>query len=295
MKKIVLPKEYSYVSAFLTMRCNLSCSFCLNAFDKDFDRKGFEEISGEQWIDALNRLELGPGVPVTFCGGEPFLHKDFIPIINGIKPELDIDILTNLQWGKKGIERFAENVRPERVKRNSPYASIRVSYHPEQMGDGKKLVEDVKFLKDRGYSIGIWSVMYPSSEQLAAINQMQFRCLDAGVEFRLKEFTGRFKEDDYGDYTRYPGSTFQSDEHLRACVCKTSELLMGPNGDVYRCHRDLFAAELPVGNVGDPNFDIDTRYRSCNKYGQCHPCDVKLKTNHKQQLGHTSVDIQGVK
>lgn len=295
MKKIVLPQDYNYVSAFLTMRCNLSCSFCLNAFDKEFDRKGFEEIPGDRWIESLNRLELRPGVPVTFCGGEPSLHKDFIKIINGLKPELNIDILTNLQFGKGGIERFIENVDPQRIKRDSPYASIRVSYHPEQMGDGKKLVEDVKALKDKGYSIGIWAVMYPSPEQLAAINQMQFRCIDSGIEFRLKEFTGRYGGVDYGDYSRYPDSIFQPDKNLKSCFCKPSELLMGSNGDVYRCHRDLFAEEFPVGSILDPNFDIDPNYRGCEKYGQCHPCDVKVKTNYQQQLGHTSVKIKEIK
>jgi len=295
MKKIALPEKYNYVSAFLTMRCNLNCSFCLNAFDKEFDRKGFKEMSGDYWIDSLNRLELRPEVPVTFCGGEPFLHKDFIKIINGLKPELNIDLLTNLQWGKAGIERFIENVSPSRIKRNSPYASIRVSYHPEQMGDGKNLVEDVRKLKEHGYSIGIWSVMYPSPMQLSAINQMQFRCFDAGVEFRLKEFTGKYNSETYGDYSRYPQSAFMSDENLKSCVCKPSELLMGPNGNVYRCHRDLFSEEFPVGNISDPSYNIDPEYRSCTKYGQCHPCDVKVKTNYKQELGHTSVQIKDIK
>lgn len=286
----MIQENPKYISAFLTMRCNLNCGFCLNALDKsqEFDRTKFEEISGKKWVDSLNKIE-SQEVPVTFSGGEVFLHKDFIYILNNLKPELNIDILTNLQWGKKGIKRFICEVNPERVKRNSPYASIRVSYHPEQMGNGEKLVEDTRRLQDAGFSIGIWSVLYPSPEQLSAINQMQFRCRDKGIEFRLKEYTGRYKGEFYGDYSKYPRAV--DSKNLRKCLCKTSELLIGPNGNVYKCHRDLFREESPIGSMLDPNFQIKAEYRECSKYGECHPCDVKVKTDYKQHLGHTSVGI----
>ena len=302
MKKAVLPDGYKYIAALVTMRCNLNCSFCLNAFDRRFDRRRFEEISAEKWAEALNRIDSRPDVPVTFSGGEPFLHKGFIRIINHLKPELPIDILTNLQWGKKGVERFIREVEPERLKRNSPYASIRVSYHPEQMRDSQKLVDDAKRLQDAGFSIGIWAVQYPSPQQLEAITQMQFRCRNSGIDFRLKDFTGRYEGKDdfgrdfsitYGDYSKYPGSAFSN--QLRRCKCRTSELLIGPNASVYRCHRDMYAEENSIGSLLDENFELKDIFRPCNNYGQCHPCDVKAKTNYRQQLGHTSVEITETK
>lgn len=293
MQKISIPESYNYIAAFLTMKCNLNCSFCLNAFDKGFDRKEFEEISGKEWIGGLNRIESHPDIPVTLCGGEPFMHKDFIYIINNIKPKLNIDILTNLQWGKKGVERFIDEVNPERLKRSSPYASIRVSYHPEQMGNGIALADSAKLLQDAGFSIGIWSVLYPSQKQLSAINQMQFICKDRGVDFRLKEFIGIYREEVYGDYSRYSGAAFGGER--RECECRTSELLIAPNAAVYRCHRDLFAGQFPVGSILDDNYQINDVFRECSKYGECHPCDIKVKTNYKQQIGHTSVKIQNIK
>ena len=89
-KEIKIPENYKYIATFLTMRCNLNCSFCINAFDKskEFSRIRFKEISGEEWVKALNKIEPKEGVPVTFSGGEPFLHPDFIYIINNLKPEL---------------------------------------------------------------------------------------------------------------------------------------------------------------------------------------------------------------
>lgn len=292
LEKIKLPETYNYFAAFLTMRCNLSCSFCLNAFDDTFNRKNFDELSGEEWVNALNRVESRPGVPVTLCGGEPSLHEDFIYIINNLKPELNIDILTNLYWGKRGLEKFISEVNPGRIKRDSPYASIRVSYHPEQMGNGEKLVSNARQLKDAGFSVGIWSVLYPSPSQLSAINQMQFRCKDNGIDFRLKEFVGEYKNELYGDYSKYPGAV--NSEVEKTVLCKTSEFLIGPDGGTYKCHRDLYAEEFSLGNITQPEFKIIEDFNLCGKYGTCHPCDVKVKTNYKQEIGYTSVEIKEV-
>lgn len=301
-KEIDLPENYKYISVALTMRCNLHCSYCLNEFNSNFNQDLFNEILGIQWIDSLNKINSRPDVPITFSGGEPFLHPDFIEIINGLKKELNIDILTNLYWGKKGIERFIEKVNPERLKRDSKYPSIRVSYHPEQMGKGELLIENVKKLRDAGFNIGIYAVQYPGKKQLEAITQMQFRCLNANLEFRIKDFTGKFegKDDEgrffsmtYGDYSKYPESVFQN--KTKKCECKTSGLLIGSNGDIYKCHRDIFSREFPIGNITNPEFQPEDVFRECFKYGQCHPCDVKVKTDNKQQLGTTLVEIKNIK
>ena len=287
-RDLKIPESYNYIALFLTMRCNLKCSFCLNSFDGGFDRKRFPEADGESWIRGLNRIKSRKGVPITFSGGEPFLHPDFIPIINGLNPDLEIDISTNLYWGK-GLEKFIKEVPAERLRRESPYPSIRVSYHPEQMGSGERLFTNVKRMKDAGFDIGIYSVLYPSPEHLQAITQMQFRCADEGILFRVKDFTGTFKGLAYGDYSRYPGAAFSNQRENR--LCKISELLIGPDMSIYRCHRDLYADGGQIGNLSDFVFKIENKFRECANYGGCHPCDVKVKTNYKQQRGYTSVKI----
>lgn len=294
LKEIKLSDNYKYIAAFLTMRCNLSCEYCLNNLEnsKEFNRVKFKELPGEQWVRALNRLKSQDDVPITLSGGEPFLHKDFIYIINNLNPELKIDILTNLQWSESFLKHFVLEVNPTKLKRNAKYASIRVSYHPNQM-DALGLVKKAKILQDAGFSIGIWSILYPSSEHLSALNQMQFICRDSGIDFRLKEFTGFYKGEIYGNYSKYQNSVLQ--QATKNCLCKTSDLLIGPDGKVYRCHRDLYAEENPTGNITNPNFQIKEEFIPCNKYGQCHPCDVKVKTNYKQELGHTSVEIKNIK
>ena len=75
-------------------------------------------------------------------------------------------------------------------------------------------------------------------------------------------------------------------------MCKTSELLIDPFGEVYRCHHDLYNQLNTVGSILDPEFEIKDIFRSCQYYGNCNPCDVKIKNNFQQVFGHTSVEIQ---
>ncbi len=320
LDELTLPESYKYIAVFPTMRCNLECGFCLNAFEDGFSRKAFREMPPENWISGLNRIKTRKGVPVTLGGGEPFVYKGFIDVLNGINPETEIDILTNLRWGEKGLDIFIQKVSPERLKRDSPYASIRVSYHPGQHGmEPKSMVKDVKKLQDAGFSIGVWSVLYPSPEQLQAIYEMQFMCMEAGIDFRLKPFTGKYRGEIYGDYSKFLGATEHSfpdmqdgipflperdgrpssgkvnNRETKLCECKTTEVIIGPNGDVYRCHRDLYAGELSVGNILDPNFKIESKFRPCSLFGLCHPCDVKAKTNNRQELGNTSVVMRNIR
>ncbi|MEE9614235.1 MAG: radical SAM protein [Thermodesulfobacteriota bacterium] len=282
LKPIDIPDSYNYVAVFLTLACDLDCSYCINYFGE----KGFSKklLSGEEWVRGLNRLDSRPDLPVTLQGGEPSLHKDFIYILNNIKPELDIDVLTNLQFD---TEEFIREVDPGRIKRDSPYASIRVSYHPEVM-ELDPLVKKVLILRDAGFSIGIWGVMHPSQEE--EVMRAREKCKALGIDFRTKEFLGEHDGKLYGTY-RYKGACDK--EFEKSVACKTTELIIGSDGSVYRCHGDLYEGRTPVGNITDPEFRIEEIFRPCDVFGHCNPCDVKVKTDRFQQFGHTSVEIEG--
>ncbi len=281
MNPIVIPENHNYIAVFLTLACNLKCSYCINNFGET--GPATERLSGPGWVEALNRIESRPDLPITLQGGEPSLHKDFIHILNNIKPSLAIDILTNLQFDS---DEFIAKVDPARIKRDSPYASIRVSYHPEVM-ELTPLAEKVLKLQKAGFSIGIWGVMHPTQE--AHILEAQKYCKELGIDFRLKEFLGEYKGKMYGTY-RYEGACEKSFE--RTVECRTTELIVGADGSVYRCHSDLYEARPPIGNITDPSFRIDQNFRNCDHFGHCNPCDIKVKTNRLQQFGHTSVEIK---
>jgi hypothetical protein len=266
-EKIKIPDSYNYVESYLTFRCNFNCSYCINRYG---DLKKRIELAPEQWMQALNRLDFGE-IPLTLGGGEPTLHKGFYEILNGIKKETTIDLLTNLQFD---VDEFLSETTPERFTRNPKpyYHSIRVSYHVES-SDKKELIRKAALLQDKGFNIGIFGINHPY--YINDNMETGFLCSRVGVPFYVKDFLGEVDGRMYGFY-KYPGGL---DGKRKSCECKTRELLIAPNGNIHRCHRDLYEDENIIANILDENYEIKEIFRPCNNYGECNPCDVKNKTN----------------
>ena len=282
LENVYLPARYNYIACFLTLDCNLRCDYCIN-FHAGGNKIQISPLSGEEWIRGLNRLVSRDDLPLTLQGGEPSLHQDFIKIINNIRADLNIDILTNLCFD---VEEFIRKVDPSRLKRVAPYANIRVSYHPYYM-DLNKLIEKVLLMQRNKFSIGIFGILHPIIER--EVLEAQKKCQDLGIDFRTKEFLGEHKGKLYGTYL-YPEAVAHNRQ--KSCLCRTSELIIGPDGNIYKCHHDLYKNFSPIGNLLASNFVIEDVFRECNTFGDCNPCDIKVKTNRFQIFGHTSVEIK---
>ncbi|MFC1620763.1 radical SAM protein [Candidatus Omnitrophota bacterium] len=284
MKDIIIPKTYNYTAIFLTLACNYRCSYCINYFENGkFDKR---IISGKEWVEGLNRIISRDDLPITLQGGEPTLHRDFIYIVNNIKPSLKIDMLTNIQFD---VDKFIKEVKPGKLKRDAPYASIRVSFHPEVMRLDETLLKVLK-MQDAGFSIGIWGVLHPLQKDI--ILRAQEKAKGMGIDFRTKEFLGDYGEALHGTY-RYEGAC---DKKFRKnCMCRTTEFIIGPSGAVYRCHSDLYEGRKSVGSILDPEFELEYAFRPCDWFGYCNPCDIKVKTNRFQKFGHTSAEVKDIK
>ena len=281
MQPIIMPEGYNYVGVFLTFACDLKCSYCINYFEQDVIKR--KNISGKDWVEGLNRIISRDDLPVTLQGGEPSLHPDFLYIINNLKPELNIDILTNLQFD---IDKFIKEVNPNRIKRNAPYASIRVSYHPEQMDLDETIKKTLK-MQEADFSIGIWGLMHPKYENM--ILEAQSRCQKLGIDFRTKDFLGEYDGRLYGTY-KYTGACDK--KFTKKVQCRTTELLIDSEGNIFQCHAGLYTEINPIGHILDQHFQVEDRFRDCSNFGHCNPCDIKVKTNRFQQYGHTSVEIK---
>jgi len=280
VKAIALPQELTYVGVFLTLRCSFCCSYCINRFDGVRPR---EELTGDQWIAGLNRLAFSREkmVPITLQGGEPSSHKDFVNIIGGIDPDIYVDILTNLDFD---VDEFMREIPPERLQRDVPYASIRVSYHPE-FSDLDELLERIAHMQNKGYSIGLFAVEHPEID----IDQIRSRAEAVKIDFRTKEFLGEYDGRLYG---RYKYAEACDGEHRERVQCRTTELIIAPDGFIHKCHRDLYHGEHPIGHILDKDVRVEFPFRECHAYGQCNPCDIKLKTNRFQQFGYCAVTIR---
>ena len=272
MTKIILPSHVNYIAAFLTFRCNLGCPYCINKYG---DLKYGSELSTEQWEEALSRIETREDLPITLCGGEPTVRRDFYDIVNILfQKRKKIDLLTN---GKFNLTVFMNNITPYILKRKAPYASIRFSHHK---GINEEYIMDkVGILQSNGYSVGVWGL--DNNDNSA----MERWCKDNGVDFRVKEFLSK----DHGTY-KYPEGLSGK---KRTVLCKPSELIIGPSGHIYRCHSDLYSGRNPLGHILEGDFKFPG-YLPCDHFGECNPCDLKMKFNRFQQTGHCSVEIKEV-
>jgi MoaA/NifB/PqqE/SkfB family radical SAM enzyme len=244
-------------------------------------------MEARDWIDFLNSLEIDrDDLPITLQGGEPTLYKGFYDVVNGVRDDVKLDLLTNFMFD---IDEFITKVDPKKFTRDAKYAAIRVSYHPGQ-NDIDDLVVRHHKMRDAGFYVGLYAVMTPWNE--VHIKEVQEKCLSEGIDFRIKEYLGNDGDKWHGTY-KYPEAISQKVE--KYCECKTTELIVGPNGGVYRCHSDLYESRTPVSFVTDKDFEIEEIHRPCFVFGHCNPCDIKVKTNRFQEFGHTSVDIRNIR
>ncbi|GAB6126610.1 radical SAM protein [Humidesulfovibrio idahonensis] len=280
-------ERHNYVAFFLTLRCNLKCPYCINLHDggsRSAMSKRVMEV--EDWIRAADRLKLRADLPLTLQGGEPTLYPGFFRLVNEARADLKFDLLTNLTFD---VAEFIAKVPRERFLREAPYAPIRVSYHPGQ-NDIDELVRRYFQLVEAGFRVGIYGILHPEKAKRDHILETKERCQGLGVDFRTKEFLGEWNGELYGEF-KYPGSVLGQER--RTCRCRTSELLVDPAGLVYKCHSDLLEGRAAYAHVLDADLSAESidEFRPCESYGECNPCDVKVKTNRFQQFGHTSVDI----
>lgn len=280
LPEIAIP-DCTYIGAFLTLRCNYACSYCIN---RHGDFKPRHEMSAEQWCDGLNRLKIDRGrmVPVTLCGGEPTCHREWQEIVSGIKEEMYLDILTNLTFD---LEEFMIAAPPSRWERDVPYPAIRVSYHPE-FSSYTRLLDKALKLDIWGYPIAIYVVAHPTVN----VKPLKDKAEKMGLDFRTKEFLGWHEEKLYGEY-KYPEAV-KGERTGRKVRCKSNELLIAPDGNIHRCHHDLYAGDNPVGHILDEGLKLTFDFRDCDALGECSCCDVKIKTNRFQVMGACSVEIR---
>jgi organic radical activating enzyme len=292
LKPIRPLERHNYVAFFLSLACNLRCPYCINQHDRRTanSKKKLGAMSADDWIKAANRLVLREDLALTLQGGEPTIHKDFYRFVNGVKKDIKMDLLTNMMFD---VDRFIKEVPVWRFTRQAPYAAIRASFHPDQ-NDIDDLIRKTLKMQEAGFRIGIYGVMHPDKSHRNKVEEARKKCLDLDIDFRDKEFLGEHESQLYGTY-KYDGSV--GSETARQCECRTTELVVGPSGHVYRCHADLYSGRSAIAHILDSDFTESEleAFRSCSYYGRCNPCDVKVKTNRFQIFGHTSVEIRNVK
>ena len=286
-------------------------------------------LTAEEWAHGLNRFQ-GLKQPLTLQGGEPTLffgpqrESDFYDLVHGLRPDLEIDLLTNLQF-KPDVFHEKLGGNAHFFKRNAPYPPMRVSYHHDEMekksGGLNHLVDKIERLRELGFAvhadkaisdIGIYMVEHP--ENIPIFEHAKSYSLERDVSFEGKPFLGVDSDGVLHGSYKYPFSTILPEDMALSCACRTSEILIAPSGFIYRCHHDLYESEQkgrlklpfrmeegfsfsefiaehkelfhyePVSHILAEDLSFSHEYRSCSRFGRCIGCDTKIKNDRFQSL-----------
>ena len=174
----------------ITNRCNFSCPQCLARAEK---------AQGYLWNKKINLKKIRPffaGTPlkllIHMTGGEPFLVKNFIEVMQVVSERHYLYVISNLVSPK--VAEFAEKIDPERV------TAILASAHImelEKSGQLNIFINNCLLLKAKGFPVFIKEVAYPF--RLNSINKYRNLFNESGLNLEFELFRGTWKEKVYPD------------------------------------------------------------------------------------------------
>lgn len=232
-------------------------------------------MTAAQWTSALNRLDPANDTPVRLINGGPALHPEFHDIIEGLNNSLQLIFATSLKFDTA-----------EFIKQTQPGRSIKVhaGYAPETLKADEAISRSTK-LKDAGFDITVIMGVRPDIALFEP--EIRHKCESAGIDFIARDMPdpgasgqgGKLKWDDCCGAA-----------HAKNVLCRTTGILIAPDGNVYRCHSNLYNRADPVVHILSPFFPATKKFLPCGRYGGCDPADVALSPA-RNLVNTISVDI----
>lgn len=232
------------VRAYLTLRCNLNCEFCVNNHvDGGKNLTNYSLLKASEWIRIFNTL----GRDVVITGGEPFLYKELRDVVQRVNQNLEITIYSNLTVPIKGDALW--------LKRKG--LSIYGSYHP-LYSDNNAFLENIKRLKELKVKFSIHAIDVMGKEKLEQLckENLGDEIPDITIDEDQREI--------------YDCASKASRKKVR---CNRKMILIAPDGNRYQCVSRMARRVEPFENLVNESFTKASRTVICNDYGYCAPCD----------------------
>jgi MoaA/NifB/PqqE/SkfB family radical SAM enzyme len=267
--RFVLPTSAIHVwVCHLTARCNFACDYCIQKPGMQPGTKRrpwgrYDELSGAQWVDALNAFPVRPEHPLILTGGEPSLHRDFYFIASHLEG-YDLDMTSNLTFD---IERLAR----EMAARGKRFKTSFHTYHPKFMAPAEFLARAER-LRDSGVVeqptfslVNLHDHPYFRDDEHDR-NVAAFRALadQRGLTYQSNEFRGT-----------HLGAPYDRQGKQRI-ECTSAWVNIAPDGDVFNCMYHLTERKHAFGNITHiaqcktvPGMGA---FFGCSDFGFCDPC-----------------------
>ncbi|GAB4151135.1 MAG: hypothetical protein Fur0037_19870 [Planctomycetota bacterium] len=254
--------------AYLTARCNFACDYCIQkeAMIPGVRRKPwarYRELSGRQWVDALNGFPVRPEHPLILTGGEPSLHKDFAFIASRLEG-YSLDLTSNLTFD---IDAVAAEMR----RHGKRFATSFHTFHPK-FHDPERWLDKAERLRDSGMvEAPVFSMVnlrrFPHfrdeehDRNLAKLLELADR---RGLIYQFNEFRGT-----------HMGAPFDREEK-RLIDCTSAWVNIDPEGGIYNCQYHLTRREHSFGNITEIEnarpLPPMGEFFACEDFGHCDPC-----------------------
>lgn len=227
--------------------CNLACPFCLEGSKPGDDR--LQLLRFEEIVPFVNEA-LGLGVKqFSFTGGEPFINKDIVRILDFALQYRPCLVLTN------ATEPLMKRLKQLEPLRDRPYAlNFRVSLdypdavrHDAGRGEGMFTcaLEGLRALHEMGFNVSVANQLLPAlspdaAEKVSARFSEVFRT--AGLpedllRIEFPEFHSPGAQVKSPHITEQCMTDFHSEETRRSFMCAFSKMIAKSNGRlrVYAC------------------------------------------------------------
>lgn len=258
--------HFHFWSAYLTLRCNHSCPYCIQGYGLPSRAKlpVFEERGADEWIAGLNAIEPKP-FKIVLQGGEPTLHPGCFEIIEGLRGFEEIHLYTNLFFDPAELA--------AKVKVNLPRLRIYASFHPPCEKDLKAYAERLRALMNLGQpNLVVRNALVRSPQNLPRFNEHVAAFAELGLSTDSLDFQGVVDgklvpegyEEGFGLHSR------------KKVWCRCRQVNIAPNGELYNCATRVYRKDkASYGNLfSSEPLRFPAGFVPCDDYGFCNPCTI---------------------
>jgi radical SAM protein with 4Fe4S-binding SPASM domain len=275
-----LPVPDGYVMFWPTGRCNFRCRHCkLAILDQRRAELSFEEIS-----TIFGRSRILAGLPISIAGGEPFVRKDMVEILDFLTRHGNPVFVTTNGWYLDRIRRLSEVGHPELLTIGVSVDGVGETHDTiRRKGAFARSAEAIEIARAAGCHVQINTVVQP--DNLATVEGISEYFQRLGVHqvfIPLATFPNlderHVTPDDYPDETvarvaRWVNSQSTDAKYvlsrgtwrIQDCHAGSTSCYIDPEGDVYACMTMKEWSEDPVfkmGSLREMDFDFDALWGS---------------------------------
>ncbi|MEN6461751.1 MAG: mycofactocin radical SAM maturase [Syntrophomonas sp.] len=315
----------------ITGKCNLACSHCLSSGTMASCKNELDTNSCKSFIDELSDLKV---FQVNIGGGEPFLRKDFIDILNHCHKKGIVTLIsTNGTMINDNLAKILTQMKLTYIQISLDGATAESNDKIRGAGSFEKAIKGIEALNQYGFkNLSINTVV-------TRVNYREIPELyRLGKYYKAKTRLSRFKPSGRGkdNWDKYYLTSAQIEElsnYLTECVadmegdsffsisaeqrknlalnlCGAAKMTcsLSPDGNVYPCavlQEDRFCAgnilERPFGEIwrNSPVFKTirNLEINSCGKctsFNLCHAGCIAIGMFLRDHLGQESSCINNV-